>query len=177
MYPLIDKIAPVKEIQKYLHFINDRAGYLKRVAIDGIYADETFDAVREFQVTNAILPTGLVNYETFERLKNEYATLMLNDMRFVPRAERFPIGIGMQGNDVLYIHAMMCELKKTYEWIEYVGNSTYFSHTSEKATKQLREFFGMPESPDVNFSLYTRMQKELDAIQILNQNYADGALF
>lgn len=177
MYPLLDKIAPVKEIQKYLHFINDRGGDVTRVAIDGIYGGETYVAVKEFQSANGLLVTGLVDFGTFERLKAVYAELTTDEKGYVLTSQGFPIGIGMQGNDVVNIHAIISELKNTYKELEFVGNGRYFSIASEKATKQLQRIFGMTESGEIDEALYNRMMKEIDAIQNLNKNYVDGALF
>ena len=70
-YTQKDRKEHIKEIQKYLRYIaihNGRNGIIP----DGIYSDETKDAVTEFQKNSGIFPTGEIDNETWNRIILEY---------------------------------------------------------------------------------------------------------
>ena len=82
MYRLGDKRAAIREIQKYLHFISDRiTNEVPRIAIDGIYGNESKEAVMAFQEYKGIAKTGEVDYETFNLLYSEYLKAKLKYQR------------------------------------------------------------------------------------------------
>lgn len=66
-----DRKEHIKELQHYLRYIaifNGENGIIP----DGIYSDETKNAVTEFQKNSGIFPTGEVDNETWDRIVFEY---------------------------------------------------------------------------------------------------------
>lgn len=62
----------VAEIQRYLRAVSYRYKDIPHVGIDGIYGEETKDAVRAFQLLFSLAETGVVDPLTFEHLYREF---------------------------------------------------------------------------------------------------------
>ncbi len=67
----------VSQIQQWLQFLSRVDDKLTRVNPDGVYGTETEAAVRQFQLTRSLIPTGTVDFTTWQRLKQDYAAAML----------------------------------------------------------------------------------------------------
>ena len=167
MYLLSDKPAAIREVQKFLHFIADRGkSKIPRVAIDGIYGNETRDAVSAFQLLNGIGVTGEVDRETFDALFIEYDNIRILDSvaDFIITDAHFPFKVGDQSDDVLHLNLLLVELQKSYRDIGDVRKSTYYSQQTATAVKNLQQIFLMEENGIVDALMYQRMKDELDAI-------------
>ncbi len=174
MYELLDKPSAIKEIQRYLYIISDRVNTnVPRVAIDGIYGEETKNAVYIFQTEYEIAPTAEVDLRTFEMLvklsseaikKNESKDRILTDAPF-------PFKRGDQGADVLIINTVLNELRNTYQDIGRTERSNYFSHNTERNVIEMQKIFRTEATGEVDRDLYLRMQIELDAINRLAEIY------
>lgn len=62
----------VAEVQSYLRALSYRHAEIAHVGIDGIYGEETREAVRAFQLLYALEATGTVDNETFLLLYEEH---------------------------------------------------------------------------------------------------------
>ncbi len=64
----------VREIQKYLLGISYAEGttYLPHIAIDGIYGNETRDAVKKFQRRYGLEESGNADYDTWRLLHRKF---------------------------------------------------------------------------------------------------------
>ena len=61
----------VFEAQSYLRNIGRLDSDITRVVPDGIFATETTEAVKSFQRKYGLQETGVINYETWEMIKNK----------------------------------------------------------------------------------------------------------
>lgn len=173
-YRLSDKPGAIREVQKFIHIISDRVNSdIPRVAIDGIYGEETLDAVRIFQTIYGLEIDGLVDRATFDMLFIMYrdAIIDIRTSDYIITDIGFPLKIGNQNNDVLALHLIILELRKTYTDIGAVSKSTYFSESTKNAVMNMQKIFRMPVTGEVDSLLYDRMNYELDAIRRLNQIY------
>ena len=164
MYSLGDESAAVREIQKYLHFISERDFIeIPRVAIDGVYGEETKDAVKAFQKYKNILPSGEIDYETFQMLYEEYlnAKLLYEAEEFLIDAKNFPYKYGDSGNDVLLLNIMLNEMSEFYSEMNKVDLKPYFSSETEKAVKSARKIFILGDTAYIDAIFYDRMRYEL----------------
>lgn len=164
MYRLGDERAAIREIQKYLHFISDRVtSDVPRIAIDGIYGDETKEAVMQFQRYAGIKESGAVDFETFNLLFKEYsnAKLLYGGEEYYINEKLFPFKKGDMGREILYINLMLDELGKLFTEIPRVDLKPYFSLSTENAVKEMRNVFMLGNEPIVDFFLFDRMRYEL----------------
>lgn len=174
MYALSDKPAAIREVQKFLHVISDRVNRnIPRVAIDGIYGDETAEAVRIFQEIYNINPSGLVDRVTFDTLFIKYrdAVIEARLRDYIITDEGFPIKVGSQSNDVIAVHLLITELAKTYSDIGNVGKGSYFSENSRNATIELQRIFRFPLTGEIDAIFFERMKTEVDALKRANEVY------
>ncbi len=164
MYRLGDERAAIREIQEYLHFISDRVtDEIPRIAIDGIFGDETKEAVKAFQRYKGIDESGIVDFLTFTLIYEEFklAEDLYNAESYIIDEKLFPLKLGDSGNEALYINLLLDELADVYSSIERVDVKPYFSLATEKAVKALREIFLLESTPVVDLLLYERMKYEL----------------
>lgn len=174
MYELLDKKSAIKEIQRFLRVISDRVNpNIPRVSIDGIYGQETFEAVSVFQEIYGLAKTGTVDRETFELLYllHDSAIREKNTSNYIITNEGFPLKLGSQGNDVINLHLYITELEKTYADIGSVGKGSYFNTQTQNAVINLEKIFNMKASGEVSAILYQRILTELDAIRRLEEIY------
>ncbi len=66
----------VARIQEYLYAISQNDPDIIRTNPDGIYGEQTKEAVRGFQRKYSLSPTGKVDLETWQRLLSEYKKAM-----------------------------------------------------------------------------------------------------
>ena len=174
MYRLSDERSAIREIQRFLYVISDRVNQdIPRISIDGIYGSETREAVEIFQASYGIPISGTVDLNTFDTLYRLYSeeTLKerLND--YVITDDGFPIKVGTQSNDVVAIHLLISELSKNYLGVDSVGNGSYFSENSKKATTALQNIFRMPMTGEVDAYLFERMKTEIDSLMLASEIY------
>ena len=129
MYDLQDKPAAIREVQRYLNLISDNSeNKIPRIGIDGIYGDETRGAVSKFQELYKLQISGIVDLLTFTAIYEEYERILdeSNRREYLITDIGFPITLGMQGKDVLYINLLLKELSNTYRDIGYIEESKYY---------------------------------------------------
>ena len=71
----------IAEVQRYLRAVSYRHESIPHVGIDGIYGEETREAVRAFQILFSLLATGVADEETFSRLYKELLAVPRRGMR------------------------------------------------------------------------------------------------
>ena len=166
MYRQENKKAAVYEIQEYLFFLSDKKyPSIPRVPIDGTFDGETRDAVIEFQKIMLLSPSGIVDYETFTALYEEYeiARLDYDTENYIFRNGTLPLKENDQNEDVRVLHTMINRLRKTYPQITDAGSGAYFSKNTAEAIKQMRILFALPGKPILDKALYRRIKSEIDA--------------
>lgn len=66
----------VRDLQTYLSVISNNNPEIPPVTIDGIYGNETRDAVYTFQALNGLPPTGSVGPVTWSKIANQYDAII-----------------------------------------------------------------------------------------------------
>ena len=174
MYQQTDKKAAVSEIQKYLYVLSDRKYTdIPRIPIDGIFDKETKAAVVKFQEIRLLSPTGIVDYETFTALYNDYLTVVEDfyTTDYILGDGSLPLSENDQNEDVRAFHIMINELRKTYPQISSVGTGAYFSKRTGDAVEELRALFLLPHSRVLDKELYRRIIAEIKARKRFEEKY------
>ena len=164
MYRINDKKAAIKEVQKYLYAISD-AMYDKRiprVSVNGIFDEDTANAIRRYQNLNGLSESGIVDYQTFKSLYWDYSLISIENSisDFIVGETPFPLSRGMQSEDVRALHLMINALCDRFESIENVGTGAYYSSATANAVKSLRKIFGLPLAETVDKQFYDRLRRE-----------------
>ena len=127
MYRTEDRPAAIRQIQIYLYEIHKRDRLdIPRVPIDGIYGNDTRAAVTRFQELKGLPESGLVDYETFTAIYEEYnEASIFPDSEYTLTGNRFPIKVGDSGADIEIIHLLFRELSEYYIDLPLVKKSSY----------------------------------------------------
>ncbi len=138
MYELNDTIAAIAAIQKLLR----DAGY--SIKPDGIYGDEMYNAVREFQVFKRLPPTGRVDLQTFEALVKEARPIRgYGSVLIIPETlEGGVISPGEKSSTVVIIQAMLKTLSVIYDFEDIELTGIYDTQTSS-AVRDIQRINGL----------------------------------
>ena len=160
MYSITDNSAAIKEVQGYLYQLH-RAEPQKyrRVYIDGVYSDETALAVEEFQRMKAIESTGVVDYETFSLLYEEY--LSISPSPESGSNKRNSLGVGDSGSEVEYLNLLLYDLSEYYVDMPPPRRSRYFSEETLESVDYMRSTFMLAQGGNVDRKLIERLENEL----------------
>ena len=165
MYTQNNPAAAIRRIQDYLYEIHLYEGIAPITERSGIYADETQSAVTDFQKKNNIPPTGIVDLQTFEKMRDtflEYKRKNEADI-YLYDHKGFPLKQGMRGADIDVLHALLRSLAEYDINFPPVPRSAYFSEETQNAIRYMQRMFLMNEDGNVDAILFSRLENELDA--------------
>lgn len=165
MYPVTDKKAAIREIQKYLLEISAIQPELPHLVIDGVYGDLTRQTVIKFQELNGLDPTGKVNYETFTLMYAQYTTAKKSRTEETELIDRdsFPFQSGDSGDDVAIINSILTSLRNYYPDIGRVTSGNYYSRRSAYAVAYMQKIFGYPQTGITDIKTYNSLFRELNS--------------
>ena len=118
-------------LQTYLRALSFEDRDMGDVPLDGIWDSATRDALTVFQKNQGLAPSGRVDRETWERLRNEYErTVALNSppamIDVFPRSPTgFRIRMGDRGFIVDAIHYLLGELERLYDFPDVSLGDTF----------------------------------------------------
>lgn len=171
MYFINDKNAAIKEVQKYLHTVSQIHDDIPHVTTDGFYNEETAGAVKEFQRIMELPISGTVDKETFDLLYIEYKNVLYEAEyeKGIFDKSAFPLKLGSNGNDVLYLNTLIRELAVYYKDLE-LPFGDFYSAKTEASVKMLQQYFLMESDGTVSIEMINRLKKELTA----RSNFSTG---
>lgn len=85
---------PVRSLQTMLRVLSEYSGAVPTLVPDGVYGNETRDAVTIFQKNNGLPPTGIADQKTWEMITDQYDNAII----YIGKAE--PLEIIMDPNKV-----------------------------------------------------------------------------
>ncbi len=147
-----EKSVEVLEIQLYLSTIALYNNEVKTVAIDGVYGESTLNSVVSFQRAYGLDPDGIVGRITWEKLVDVYNGIVENVN--VPTLDNielrnFPgetLGIGADGEDVVYLRNIINALSRIYNEIPAVSENGVFDETLSDAIRKFQELFSLAQT-------------------------------
>ena len=157
MYELNDERAAISAIQSLLR----GAGY--DIKPDGIYGDETANAVRQLQIFNRLPPTGMVDLETFNALvitarpKAVYTCALL-----IPDTlEGGVISPGEENNLVVIIQSMLKTLEVIFEFAP-VNITGIYDAATEDGLMEIQRINGLPQTGVINEETWNALVREYE---------------
>ena len=119
--------------------------------------------IKDIQNKAGITSDGVVNYQTFTLLYNEYNKSKLRNLfnDGLIRYNNMPYSLGSKGNDVAYLNALMTSALTGFTHYEKMPSGSYYGRESIEAAKRLRKIFGMKDGENVDEELYLRIRREL----------------
>ncbi len=132
----------IMTIQRYLRHISFHNDEIPPVPLDGIWDRETSDSTIAFQTLFGLEPTGIVDRETWDRLKSEYdRSVALNSPPvrvniFPRRPQDYSLGEGEKSYLTVIVQHMLDELERVYLFPTLSDSGTY----DEITASNVREF-------------------------------------
>ena len=132
----------IRNIQRYLRHLSFHNEDIPTVPLDGIYDRSTRESVIAFQQANGLSPTGVVDRETWDKLKESYdRSVALNSPPVsIDVFPRRPMGYALKIGDKSYLAAivqhMLDELERVYRFPTLSSSGTY----DEITAANIREF-------------------------------------
>ncbi len=149
---------PIFSAQTFLRKISQNDSRIPSVIPDGIYNEQTKRAVEEFQKTKNMLPTGILDNETWNELVKEFERLS-EEIRLLN-----PFGINYlsyidikpgENSKVLYvIQAMIKVISLSFDNIEPVEINGENSDKLVSEIKKLQKLSDMPQTGIIDVPTY-----------------------
>ncbi len=114
--------SAIMNIQKHLRHLSFHNEEIGALPIDGIWESQTRDAVIAFQKIHGLSPTGIVDRETWDKLKEEYDSSVARNsppvaLDIFPRLPRdYEMQKGEEGFLVDVVQHMLTELEAVYNF-------------------------------------------------------------
>ena len=144
----------VFEVQSYLRNISRLDGDISPVVPDGIFATETTEAVKSFQRKYSLKETGVINYETWELIKNknsEAVFIASEPLQIVKITnEDLPLVKGMDNTLVYTLHLMLNNVAGRYENFTPLPLQSLFDDNTEREVRRFQRVISHTESGQVD---------------------------
>ena len=166
-YPIIpgDRGDAVAIIQTSLNEIGTNYPAIPRINVDGIYGENTENAVRTFQRIFGLTPDGIVGLATWYRIVYLYVGIRrlaeLNSRGQQLYGESFEYTGTVQSGDtglkVTVAQYMLSVLSEFYYTIPFVDADGVFGTNTENAVKAFQRTFGLPVTGVITAGVWNKM--------------------
>ena len=129
---------------------------------NGKITDKDRELIKNEQKTFGFPQTGIVDFKTFEALRDKYYFEKLK-RRFNDGVDysALPLSFGSQGDTVGYINFLISNVLKNYTYEGRLPSGSFFGRDSVKAAVTLRKIFNMEKKEEFDDKLYIRIRLEL----------------
>ncbi len=161
MYRIDEKSEAVREVQTYLRELSNLYKELPRLSVDGIYGDETREAVRIFQRMTGLTVTGDTDEETFTLLFRMYEPVRkerIGESVLLP-AEAFPLRLGDSGSHIRILQSVLDEIFSLH-----IPTDGFFGRTTEEGVRLAETRYGTPATGYVSRRLWQMLSADYSAI-------------
>ena len=149
---------PIRSLQTFLRRIAQDNTQIPLVVPDGIYNEQTKNAVREFQIYYGLPVNGETDFETWKKIIEVYESIpeviILPDIRCIFPRSNYKI-IENQTADCLYIiQAMLLVLGNRFPHLGTVEISGTHKADSVAITKKIQELNDLEQSGVIDIPTY-----------------------
>ena len=157
MYRIDHREEAVREVQTYLRTLAGFFDELPVLAVDGIYGDETREAVRIFQRKTGLIETGDTDGETFALLFSMYTDVKEPEegAGVLLPSRIFPLRLGDSGSYVRILQAVLGEVLE-----RHTPQDGFFSRTTEDAVREAETRYAMPRTGSASYALWLALSEE-----------------
>ena len=149
------------ELQQRLRNISKVHKDVPSVIPDGIFGDETENAVRAFQRKFGFSETGVVDFEIWDRINEEgkKALFVLSDPNQVIsiKNEDLPLVIGQIGREVHTLNLMLRRLGELYSNFRFENTGDEFTAETEREVRKWQKVIGHDITGEVDKLTWNRL--------------------
>lgn len=145
---------PIRELQGYLRLISAHYKNIPKLKPDGYFGPLTTKAVRAFQQDFGLPVTGIVDFQTWDRIYQVYLVL-LYQQEPPHNMPAFPIpdGVLKQGDSGSYValmQVMMNEIGGQVNNIKHVTEIGTYGQETENNVRAIQKISKLPETGEIN---------------------------
>ena len=145
----------VRIVQYMLNIIAENNPAVPSVTEDGIFGDQTREAVTAFQREYGLPANGEINEDTWNAMFRVYRGIILALPEFYTESSIVPypgivLTLGVQGNGVRLLQTYLNELAAVYPEIPTVNVTDVYSADTQAAVRAFQELFGYDVTGNVN---------------------------
>lgn len=158
----------IRNLQRYLRQLSYFNEDIEPIAINGIWNEETQNALLTFQHLNGLSPTGVADEQTWNLLFSQYTNALRENSEpsRVPFFPRLPkdesIGLGDRGFIVAVIQYMLNELSILYDGFENVETNGQFDENTQSAISEFQKRNLFPQTGRVEKTTWDRLVKAFE---------------
>jgi len=154
-YNLSDPAVRVELLQRMLRYLSialDEEGL--RVSVDGVYNEETRQAVRYFQQMERIPVTGIVDQSTWDAIAEQYAREQAFREPLYVRVDES--SMGERSDAVLILQVILGALRRDYTYPPVPLSGVYGNQTAD-AVREFQERNGMTPTGQADRMTWLRL--------------------
>ena len=151
----------IRELQTMLRFLSRYNASIPAVNVDGVFGEETENAVRAFQKLAGLPENGVVDINTWNKIVEEL--LISQNANFIPHPVFiFPPEItafspGDSFDEVIILQLMLKRLADRYDNIPLVDITGVYDPKTKEAVEKLQEIFNLPPTGEVNRETWNKI--------------------
>ena len=158
----------VRVIQYYLNVIAYFNQNLNTFPIDGVYGDQTANAVSVFQSFYGISTTGVVDRETWEKIREIYDDIRNNlpENYSGKKAKLYPgyvLSEGMRGENVRDLQTYLARIATYIPQIPAIEVDGIYGPKTAEAVRTFQRLYSIPVSSSVGPITWFNIAREYDA--------------
>ena len=161
---MTDKERAISELQQALRDIAKTDSDILSVIPDGIFAEETEEAVKSFQRKFGLTETGKVDFELWDKIQQERrkALFILSEpIQVIPiKKEDLPLVSGQISKEVHMLNMMLNSLSEKYSNFENVGRSDEFSTKTKSEVEKWQKIIGYQVTGEVDKLTWNRLAEQ-----------------
>lgn len=171
-----DSGISVRTLQYYLNIIAYFNPDLNLSPLDGIFGEETENAVEEFQVFYGLPPTGIVENSTWQMLDRIYVETVasLPEGYLGNRAKLYPgyfLSKGMEGDEVRDLQSYLAYISDVFGNFPTPDINGVFDQKTEDSVKAFQGLFGLTPNGAVGPVTWNTIAQEYDNLITQNGNF------
>ena len=159
----------IENLQRYLRQLSYFDDEIEPIAINGIWNDETRNALIAFQKINGLAPTGVADEQTWNLLFAQYQNSLEENsppssVPFFPREPQGEsLGLGDEGFVVAVIQYMLQELSILYDGFDSVEVTGKYDEKTQSAVSEFQKRNLFPQNGRVDKQTWNRLVKAFES--------------
>lgn len=172
----------VKTVQTELNRISDNYPAIPKISNEnGVFGQDTQNAVRAFQEIFSLDPTGRVDKPTWYKIRRYYigvkALPELNAEPLTPEEVRVPfierLGPGSQGFEVSSLQYYLNAVAYFNPSLSFIPINGVYDAQTEKAVRDFQEFYGLAPTGETDVATWELLNRiYIDSIASLPEGYS-----
>ena len=173
-----DRGIIVLTLQYYVSYLSEFFDTIPEIESDGIFGEETENAVKDLQNTFGLPPTGIVDEITWNVLYNNYLGIVGTIPVEYTEGVTIPFGgvilrFGSTSDSVRVLQEYLNYIAMFFTSIPSVTPTGYFGRQTEKSVTAFQEEFGLPENGIVGIVTWDAIADLYEDLY-LGTRYNDG---